>query len=98
MNTQKISMMKLVEAELKNRVDETQPELSKIDMIVRLSEVRSTIEDLENNSSKKEQNNKQPPKKKNNHTNKQQQKHTDKNSNQQPNKTQHKRNNRKQVN
>ena len=65
MNTQKISMMKLVEAELKNRVDETQPELSKIDMIVRLSEVRSTIEDLENNSGKKEQGIILPPEKKN---------------------------------
>jgi hypothetical protein len=48
MNTQKISLMKLVEAELKNRVEEPQPELSKIDMIVRLSEVRSSIEDLQN--------------------------------------------------
>ena len=47
MNTQKISMMKLVEAELKNRVEQTEPELSKIDMIVRLSEVRTTIEDLQ---------------------------------------------------
>ncbi len=47
MDTQKISLMKLVEAELRNRVEETEPELSKIDMIVRLSEVRSTIEDLQ---------------------------------------------------
>jgi hypothetical protein len=47
MDTQKISLMKLVEAELKLRVEETEPELSKIDMIVRLSEVRSTIEDMQ---------------------------------------------------
>ena len=47
MDDQKISLMKLVEAELKHRVEETEPELSKIDMIVRLSEVRSTIEDLQ---------------------------------------------------
>ena len=47
MNTQKISLMKLMEAELKNRVEQTEPELSKIDMIVRLSEVRTTLEDLQ---------------------------------------------------
>jgi hypothetical protein len=47
MDTQKISLMKLVEAELKHRVEETEPELSKIDMIVRLSEVRSTIEGMQ---------------------------------------------------
>jgi len=39
--------MKLMEAELKNRVEQTEPELSKIDMIVRLSEVRTTLEDLQ---------------------------------------------------
>ena len=67
MNTQKISLMKLVEAELKHRVEETEPELSKIDMIVRLSEVRSTIEDLEsgsgNDSLKKDQRIILPPEK-----------------------------------
>jgi hypothetical protein len=63
MNTQKISLMKLVEAELKNRVDEPQPELSKIDMIVRLSEVRSTIENLESSSGKKDQGIILPPEK-----------------------------------
>ncbi len=47
MNTQKISLMKLVEAELKHRVDESETALSKIDMIVRLSEVRTTINDLQ---------------------------------------------------
>ncbi len=48
MNTQKISLMKLIEAELQQRVKQTaEPELTKIDMIVRLSEVRSTITDLQ---------------------------------------------------
>jgi hypothetical protein len=47
MDTQKISMMKLIEAELQHRVQETEPELSRIDMIVRLSEVRTTIADLQ---------------------------------------------------
>lgn len=47
MNTQKISVMKLIEAELQNRVEQTGPELSRIDMIVRLSEVRTTIQDLQ---------------------------------------------------
>ena len=47
MNTQKISLMKLIEAELQQRVQQTEPELSKIDMIVRIAEVRTTIEDLQ---------------------------------------------------
>ena len=47
MDTQKISLMKLIEAELQHRVEETKPELSKIDMIVRLTEVRTSIEDLQ---------------------------------------------------
>ena len=64
MNTQKISMMKLVEAELKNRVEEPQPELSKIDMIVQLSEVRTTLEDLRSGDTKKDQGIILPPEKK----------------------------------
>ncbi len=47
MNTQKISLRKLIEAELQQRVKQTEPQLTKIDMIVRLSEVRSTITDLQ---------------------------------------------------
>lgn len=47
MDTQKISLMKLIEAELQHRVEETKPELSRIDMIVRLTEVRTSIEDLQ---------------------------------------------------
>ena len=47
MDTQKISLMKLIEAELQHRVEETEPELSRIDMIVRLTEVRTSIEDLQ---------------------------------------------------
>ena len=47
MNTQKISLMKLIEAELEHRVQQTEPELTRIEEIVRLSEVRTTIEDLQ---------------------------------------------------
>jgi hypothetical protein len=47
MDTQKISVMKLIEAELENRVQHTEPELTKIDMIVRLAEVRTTIEGMQ---------------------------------------------------
>jgi len=47
MHTQKISLMKLMEAELQNRVQRTEPELTKIDMIVRLAEVRTTIDGLQ---------------------------------------------------
>jgi hypothetical protein len=47
MDTQKISVMKLIQAELENRVQQTEPELTKIDMIVRLAEVRTTIEGLQ---------------------------------------------------
>jgi hypothetical protein len=47
MHTQKISMMKLIEAELQQRVEQSERELSKIETIVRLSEVRTTIEDLQ---------------------------------------------------
>jgi hypothetical protein len=47
MDTEKISLMKLIEAELQHRVEVTEPELSKIDMIVRLAEVRNSIENLQ---------------------------------------------------
>ncbi len=47
MDTQKISVMKLMEAELQKRVRQTEPELTRIDMIVQLSEMRVQIEDLQ---------------------------------------------------
>ncbi len=47
MHTQKLSTMKLIEAELQNRVKQTECELQRIETIVRLSEVRSSIEGLQ---------------------------------------------------
>ncbi len=47
MDTQKISVMKLMEAELQKRVRQTEPELTRIDMIVQLSEMRVQIEGLQ---------------------------------------------------
>jgi hypothetical protein len=46
MHTQKISLMKLVEAELEHWVQKSERELQKIENIVELSEVRKEIEDL----------------------------------------------------
>ncbi len=47
MHTQKISLMKLIEAELEHRVKDTERELTKIETIVELSEVRTKIETLQ---------------------------------------------------